>query len=44
MLARGIITQRGVMPPELCVPGEQMISELGKRNLKITKRITETWS
>ena len=44
MLARGVITRRGVMPPELCVPGEQMISELGKRNIKITKRITETWS
>lgn len=44
MLAHGVITQRGVMPPEMCVPGDRMISELGKRNLKITKRITETWS
>lgn len=44
MLAHGVITQRGVMPPEMCVPGERMISELAKRNLKITKRITETWS
>jgi saccharopine dehydrogenase-like NADP-dependent oxidoreductase len=35
---------RGVMPPEVCVPGELMIQELGKRALKITKRITETWS
>jgi lysine 6-dehydrogenase len=44
MLAQGVITQRGVMPPEMCVPGERMITELAKRNLKITKRITETWS
>jgi len=33
-----------VKPPELCVPGEAMIEELAKRNLKITKRVTETWS
>ncbi|MEW6509759.1 MAG: saccharopine dehydrogenase C-terminal domain-containing protein [Bacteroidota bacterium] len=44
MLARGVIAERGVLPPELCVPGELMISELNKRNLKITKRVTETWS
>lgn len=44
MLAHGRITARGVMPPELCVPGDEMIEELGKRNLKITKRVTETWS
>ena len=44
MLAHGAIHARGVMPPEWCVPGELMISELGKRNIKITKRVTETWS
>jgi len=44
MLAHGTITERGVKPPELCVPGEAMIEELSKRNLKITKRVTETWS
>ena len=44
MLAHGVITRRGVLPPEMCVPGDRMISELAKRNLKITKRITETWS
>ena len=44
MLAQGTIAGRGVMPPELCVPGEAMIEELAKRNLKITKRVTETWS
>ncbi|MEO8167359.1 MAG: saccharopine dehydrogenase C-terminal domain-containing protein [bacterium] len=44
MLAHGVIRERGVMVPELCVPGETMIEELGKRNLKITKKITEVWS
>jgi lysine 6-dehydrogenase len=44
MLAQGNINVHGVMPPELCVPGEAMIQELGKRNVKITKRVTQTWS
>jgi lysine 6-dehydrogenase len=44
MLAHGAITARGVLPPETCVPGRMMILELGKRNLKITKTVTETWS
>jgi lysine 6-dehydrogenase len=44
MLAHGTIQERGVKPPELCVPGDAMIEELGKRNLRITKRITEIWS
>ncbi len=44
MLAHGVIRERGVLVPELCVPGETMIEELGKRNLKITKKITEVWS
>jgi lysine 6-dehydrogenase len=44
MLAHDIIQQRGVLPPELCVPGELIITELGKRNVKIKKTVTETWS
>jgi lysine 6-dehydrogenase len=44
MLAKGTITARGVMPPEVCVPGDAMIAELGQRNIKITKKVTETWS
>ncbi|HMK38752.1 MAG TPA: saccharopine dehydrogenase C-terminal domain-containing protein [Bacteroidota bacterium] len=44
MLAHGTIAGRGVKPPELCVPGDAMIDELAKRNLRITKSITETWS
>ncbi|HEX7572450.1 MAG TPA: saccharopine dehydrogenase C-terminal domain-containing protein [Bacteroidota bacterium] len=44
MLAHGTISERGVKPPEQCVPGDALIDELGKRNLRITKRITETWS
>ncbi len=41
MLARGTITSRGVMPPELCTPADAMIAELGKRNIRILKRFTE---
>ncbi len=44
MLAHGVINTRGVLPPEVCVPGDRMIAELGKRGIKMTKRITETWS
>ena len=44
MLAHGEIAAHGVMPPEMCVPGDAMIAELGKRNVNISKRITETWS
>ncbi len=44
MLAHGVINVRGVVPPEVCVPGDDMIRELGKRNLKISKKVTETWS
>ena len=44
MLAQNVIQERGVMPPEVCVPGKMMIEELGKRNLKITKKVTEIWS
>lgn len=44
MLADGRIQERGVLPPEMCVPGKLMIDELARRNLKITKRVTETWS
>ncbi len=43
-LAQGTVTAHGVMPPELCVPGDLMIQELAHRNVRITKRITETWS
>lgn len=44
MLAHGIITERGVRVPEVCVPGKIMIDELGKRNIKITKKVTEVWN
>jgi lysine 6-dehydrogenase len=44
MLAHGLIITRGVLPPEVCVPGDRMIAELGKRNVKIMKQITETRS
>jgi len=42
MLADGTISQRGVHPPEACVPAQQMIDELAKRHITITKSIMET--
>ncbi len=39
MLAEGVIKERGVLPPESCVPGELMIEELAKRNVMIHKRV-----
>ncbi len=36
MLAEGMITRRGVMPPEACVPGEPMIKELAQRGVNIS--------
>jgi lysine 6-dehydrogenase len=43
MLADDTIKDRGVLPPEMCVPGSLMIDELAKRNVKITTQVTETW-
>lgn len=42
LLADGTITARGVMMPEACVPGDRMITELAKRNVRITTRSTES--
>jgi lysine 6-dehydrogenase len=44
MVARGTITDRGVILPELCVPGDALIGELAKRNIRIRKQITESWN
>lgn len=43
MLAHGTITERGVLVPEVCVPGKLMIEALSKRNVKISKKVTEEW-
>lgn len=43
MLAKGEITERGVIVPELCVNGRRMIEELAKRNVRISKKVTELW-
>lgn len=40
MLARGEITGRGVLPPELCVPVEPYFQEMAKRNM-VVRRIDE---
>jgi lysine 6-dehydrogenase len=39
LLADGSIIQRGVMPPEMCVPGQRMIRELAQRNVSITTEL-----
>jgi len=41
MLGQGIIWERGVLPPESCVPGPAMIEELARRSIVITKRTLE---
>jgi len=41
MLADGTIHARGVVPPELSVPGDVMIRELRARNVRITTSITD---
>ena len=30
--------EKGAFPPELCVPGEKILSELSKRGIRIEKR------
>ena len=42
LLADATITARGVLMPEACVPGERMIAELVKRNVRITTRSSES--
>jgi lysine 6-dehydrogenase len=42
MLAQGRITRRGVFPPEEIVPGEALIRELSRCDIRITERMTET--
>lgn len=41
LLAQGEITRRGVFPPELGVPGDRMIEELARRNIRIETRESE---
>jgi len=42
MLARGSISRRGVFPPEAIVPGDAMIRELHRRNIRITQQLKDT--
>ena len=39
MMADGTITQRGVLPPERCIPPEAFIEELRKRGIDIKQKI-----
>ncbi|MCC6395539.1 MAG: saccharopine dehydrogenase NADP-binding domain-containing protein [Bacteroidetes bacterium] len=41
MIARGTITRRGVLPQELCVPGQPMIRELAERGIVISSRVSD---
>ncbi|HEY6939090.1 MAG TPA: saccharopine dehydrogenase C-terminal domain-containing protein [Terriglobales bacterium] len=36
MLARGEITERGVLPPEMAIPAGQFLKQLDKRGIRIT--------
>lgn len=40
MLADGTITARGVMPPEACVPGQEMIRSLADRHVIVTTQLS----
>jgi lysine 6-dehydrogenase len=42
MLGEGTITERGVLPPETCVPGNVMIEELARRSIAIITTTLET--
>ncbi|MGG0645066.1 saccharopine dehydrogenase C-terminal domain-containing protein [Sporosarcina gallistercoris] len=39
MIGSGTITKRGVYPPEMIVPGELYIEEMGKRGVHITEAV-----
>ncbi|MBI4810220.1 MAG: saccharopine dehydrogenase NADP-binding domain-containing protein [Ignavibacteriales bacterium] len=39
MIVNGTIKERGVLPPEQCVPVEPLISELKKRNINISETL-----
>lgn len=41
MMARGDIPERGVMPPETCVPPEPFFLELARREMHVTAHIKE---
>ena len=40
MLTDGTITARGVMPPEACVPGREMIRRLAQRHVIVTTQLS----
>jgi lysine 6-dehydrogenase len=40
MVVRGAIPERGVLPPERCVPLAPFLAELGKRNIVITESLS----
>ncbi len=40
MIMTGAITKKGVVAPETCVPPERMLSELKKRNIETSIKVT----
>ena len=40
MIVRGVITERGALPPEQCVPLEPFLAELRNRNILIHETLT----
>ena len=40
-LAAGTVTTRGVFPPEECIPGDLMITELQRRGITITTQVSQ---
>ena len=40
-LAHGIITRRGVLTPEVCVPAADMVEQLARRGITISTTLTE---
>jgi len=43
LLARGEITERGALPPEIAIPWEPYFAELAKRRM-IVKTETRSWT
>jgi len=41
MIAKGMVTERGVLGPEACVPVDPFFEELSKRGFEFTRKLEE---
>ena len=41
MIAKGMVTERGVLGPEACVPVEPFFKELSERGFNFTRKLEE---